>query len=532
MSAPILTPEPLDCDVLVVGSGAAALTAALVTSAAGLSTLIVEKATRLGGTTAWSGAALWVPANHHAAAAGLPDTVDKALAYVTAAAPPGWAATEAPLWRAFVQEAPRMLAFVESRTRLRMALTDQPDPLATLPGARARGRMLSPRPLALRLAGRSRRHLRSPRPWHLFTFQEMLASDPLRRPIRAALRHGPRLLLRLMTGSRAQGTALVVGLLRGCLDHGCRLLLEAPACELIVREGVVRGAVVRRNGRMQSIGARRGVVLASGGFEWDRSRRERHFPDMPCLIASPDSNTGDAHRMVEAVGGQLAHMDQANWSPGIPGGAAGSLSALSVYLHQDPAAILVDRSGQRFTDEGAFNLGECLVQRARADEAPLHLPVWCIADRGLLRRAPLLRWFARRRRGWIVRASTISGLARKIGLPATVLDATVRRYNEACSIGIDGMFGRSATGSPGMNRIRRRHPVALPMIPTFISTKGGPRTDDRGQVLDAGGVPIPGLFCCGVAMASPIGTRAVGAGTTIGPNMTWGYICGRSLVDG
>jgi 3-oxosteroid 1-dehydrogenase len=473
-----------------------------------------------------------VPANHHAQAAGLHDSVEDGLAYVTAAAPPGWAATEAPLWRAFVHQAPNMLLFVERHTRLRMALTAQADPLANLPGARTAGRMLSPRPLRRRLARGLRRHLQPARPWHLFTFQEMLASDPLRHPVRAVFRHAARLLLRLISGARAQGTALIVGLLRGCLDAGCTVMTETPACELILRDGAVTGVVVRRHGEMQSVTARRGVILASGGFEWDGARRERHFPGLGCFIASPSENTGDAHRMVESVGGRLAHMDQANLSPGVPSGPAGSLRALSVYFHHDPVAILVNRSGLRFMNEGEFNLGDRLLQRAGPSGSFSHLPVWCVAGPSLLRRSPLLRWLSRRYRGWTVSASTVAGLARKIGLSADALEATVGRYNEACRQGVDGLFGRSPKGSVGMAAINPRNPVALPLIPTFVSTKGGPRTTERGQVVDTSGTPIPGLFCCGVAMANPVGTRAVGAGTTIGPNMSWGYICGRSLIDG
>nr|WP_321985279.1 FAD-binding protein [uncultured Lichenicoccus sp.] len=529
--------EPLACDVLVVGFGAAALTAALTTSAAGLATLIVEKASRLGGTTAWSEAAIWVPANHHAAAAGLKDTVDDALAYVAAAAPPDWAATEAPLWRAFVQQAPRMLTFVEVHTRLRMALTAQPDPLADLPGASQAGRMLSPRPLPRRRAGRGRIPIRRAHLWHLFTFQEMLASDPLRRPVWAAVRHAPRLLFRLLTGARAQGTALVAGLLQGCLEQECQVLCGAPARALVLRDGAVRGAMVQQDGEMRMVTARQGVILASGGFEWDAERRQRHFPGLPCLVASPGSNTGVAHRMVEAIGGQLARMDQANLSPGVPTGGTDRLSALLVYFQQDPAAILVDRSGRRLAEAGDFNLGELLLRRV--DGALVHLPAWCVADRGLLRRAPLLRWFARRRPGWIVCATTVGALAARIGLPASALDTTIARYNATCDsvpskprqLRTGSGTGSAPAGLPRMP-IGPRDVVALPLVPTFVSTKGGPRTTDRGQVVDKAGRPIPGLYCCGVAMANPIGTRAVGAGTTIGPNMTWGYICGRSLVDG
>jgi 3-oxosteroid 1-dehydrogenase len=523
----------LSCDVLVIGSGSAGLTAALAAAAAAAEVIIAEKTAVLGGTTALSGAAVWVPANHHAAAAGLADSAAEALAYIHAAAPPGWAETEAPLWRHFVEQAGPMLRFVEDHTPLRFALTPQSDPLAPLPGAKARGRMLSPGALPRRLARPFTRQLRPPLFPHLYTFQEAIAGDLAHHPLRASLRYALPLLYRLLTGRRGKGTALIVGLLRGCLDQGCRILLDAPALRLLTdAEGAVTGAVVRQGAADCAVVARRGVILASGGFEWDEARRERHFPGPLGFIASPRANSGDAHRMAEAVGAALAHMDQANIAPAIPMRYEGRPHGLGLYFHQEPGAILVDGTGRRFADELDFNLGERLDARD-AEGAPLHLPAWIIADHRLLKDAAVLRAYVRAHgKDWMRRATSITDLALTIGVPAATLARTVEGWNAFCVAGADEDFGRRNAGPVGMRAIAKAPFLALPFNRSFMSTKGGPRTDADGRVLRPEGTVIPGLFCAGVAMANPIGTRAVGAGTTIGPNMVWGYICGRTAMRG
>lgn len=523
-SAPI---SEIDCDVLVAGSGSAGLTAALAAAAQGARVVIAEKTAWIGGTTALSGAAIWVPANHVAAAAGITDSPAQALAYIRAAAPPGWAATEAPLWARMAESAGPMLRFVEAHTPLTFQLTPQGDPLSDLPGACAMGRMLSPLALPRRLARPFRRRLRPTLFPHFYTFQEALAVDLYHHPLRAALRYAPRLLHRLLTGRRGKGTALVMGLLRGCLDQGCSLLLETPLERLVVEDGRVIGAEVRQQGRLTTIRARHGVILASGGFEWDDDRRRQHFPGPHGLPASPRANSGDAHRMAEAAGAALAHMDQANVAPVVPTRYEGQPHGLSIYFHQEPNAILVDSGGRRFVDEQCFNLGEVLNRFDPASGTPEHLPAWMITDARIWRRAPVLRFYARRHgRDWLRQAPTLTALAVAIGLPPATLEATVARYNAACASGKDTEFGRAAQGPVGMAPIERAPFVALPFHRAFMSTKGGPRTDAMGRVLRPDGRILPGLFCAGVAMANPIGTRAVGAGTTIGPNMLWGYVCG------
>ena len=527
-----------EVDVVVVGSGSAALAAALTCSVAGLDTVVLEKTDKIGGTTAISAAGTWVPANHHALAAGIDDTPRDALEYIRALAPPGWWETEDRLWRRFVEEAPRMLAFVEKHTPLRFDLTQQSDPYPDAPGAKRLGRMLSPSPLSRRIVGEYAPYLRRPMLTHMFTYQEFLREDAYHRPLAASSKLLPRLVSRWLTGSRAMGTALVAGFLKGCLDHGCRIGTRARATELILdRKDAICGIVVDQGTSIRRIGVRCGVVLASGGFEWNADLVAKHFPGKVDFITSPWGNEGDGHRMAMSAGAQFAHMDQANLSPALPIRYDGRLQGLSLSFHQEPNAIIVDRKGRRFVDEFRFNIGEVIDQRDPATGEPKHLPAWIVSDRRLLARAPFVRWFANAKKGWMVRADSIAELARRIDLPEVNLTGTIERFNAFCGNGIDEDFGRAAPRQKGKGRanhaalspIRNCPFLAMPLNRSFISTKGGPRTNEYGEVVRPDGSVIQGLYCAGVAMANPIGTWAVGAGTTIGPNLTWGYSCGQSI---
>jgi 3-oxosteroid 1-dehydrogenase len=529
-----------ETDALVLGSGAAGLTAALTAAVAGLRVTVLEKSNRLGGTSAMSGAGTWIPANHHAAAAGLADSAEEALAYLRAAAPEGWAATEDPLWQRLVEAAPEMLRFVEAHSPLRFALTPEPDPLRHLPGAKPRGRMLSPLPLSRWRAGRFALRIRGSTIPELFTYHEAVETDLYHHPFRTAWQLWPRLLWRVLTNRRGKGTALVTGLLRGCLDAGVRVETRARAVELLLDEaGAVTGAVVERDGRRHRVAARRGVVIATGGFEWDAGRLARHFPGPVDYLGSPATNTGDGHRMAEAAGAALDRMDQATLTPSVPTRYEGRLMARPVPFHTEPNAILVNRHGRRFVNELVFNIGEAMDSRDAAGQ-PLHLPCWVVSDAGLLRRLPPARWAARADPGWLRRADSIAALAGRIGLDPAVLEATVARYNAACAAGRDAEFGRPSAADAAAAGDRRRRgglePIAkppflaMPFNRAILGTKGGPRTDAEAAVLRPDGSRIPGLFAAGASSANPIGTRGVGTGTTIGPYMSWGYVAGLALA--
>ncbi|HYF08388.1 MAG TPA: FAD-binding protein, partial [Acetobacteraceae bacterium] len=333
------------------------------------------------------------------------------------------------------------------------------------------------------------------------------------------------------------GTALVTGLLRACLDLGCRVLLSTRAVSLTTDgDGAVTGAVVEHAGEQHRITARRGVVIATGGFEWDAGMRAAHFPGPVDLLGSPGGNEGDGHRMAGAVGAAMAHMDQATLTPSVPTRYEGRLAAMPVPFHTEPNAVLVNRHGRRFVNELRFNIGEALDARDPATGEPTHLPAWVITDARMPRRLPPVRWAARHDPAWMRSADSLPALAALIRLPPDALAESVARFNAAADAQEDAEFGRPARRDAAAAGDRRRraglerieHPpfLALPFNRSILATKGGPRTNEHGEVLRPDGSVIPGLFCAGVAMANPIGTRGVGAGTTIGPCMTWGYVCG------
>src|SRR5205085_4170255 len=244
-----------------------------------------------------------------------------------------------------------MLRFLEDRTPLVFELVNHPDFYVEAPGGKLHGRMVSPTLISRYILGRWWNRVRKSVKPQFFTYKEMVGGV-LKDPLRAVLKMGPALVWRVIAGKVGLGNGLIVGLTRGCLDHGCRVLMEADVKRLLTEGDLVTGVEAVIDGKPVTIRARKGVVLATGGFDWAPDYMPKHFPGLD-LTGAPDSNTGDGQRMAEAVGAELAHMDQANIAPATFTRYEGRRHAQPLYESYAPHCILVDREGRRFVSEGS-----------------------------------------------------------------------------------------------------------------------------------------------------------------------------------
>ena len=524
----------MDYDVIVVGSGAAGLSAALAAAHDGARVVVLEKSRWLGGTTAMSGAGTWVPGNNQMKAAVIEDSPEETLDYIRGAAPPGWQEDEEELWQVLAEQSAPMLKFLEDETPLRFELVNHPDLYAEALGGKKFGRMVSTRPISRFLLGRLWNRVRPSVKTQLFTYKE-LVDGVLKNPVRGALGMAPTLVWRLLMARVGAGNALIVGLARGCLDKGCVIRLEAPVTRLLMENDGVVGVEVMIDGQKRPMLAARGVVLATGGFDWNAELMTKYFPGLD-LTGAPDTNTGDGQVMAAEAGAELAHMDQALISPATFTTYEGRRHAQPLLETYAPHVILVNRHAQRFVSEGSPALGVAIDERG-PDGKHLHLPAWRIFDARYAKAMTLSMHFGSKEKGFIRKADTIEALAGEIDLDPSALRATVDRFNGWSTEGVDRDFHRGETlwerfytKDRALGMIEVGPFYAAPFLYVSLGTKGGPRTNRHGQVLRPDRSVIGGLYCAGLAAASPIGTKAVGAGTTIGPFLTFGYVAGKAIA--
>ena len=526
-------------DVIVVGSGAAGLSAALAAAVDGARVLVIEKASVIGGTTAMSGGCIWIPGHHHMARLGVSDTRAAALTYIRAVSPEGWHNTDEPLWAAFVDRAPEMLKFVEDRSPTRFTPNRDPDPYAEAPGGMAFGRNVSAAPIRAAAAGPWRRRIRSPSVAIRLNYEELVDTFSYANPKKWALKFAPRLIWRQLRDLRTRGNALTIGLLRGCLDNGVTIWADATANRLTMMEGRVIGLEMTHVGEPLQVHAGRGVVLASGGFEWNAEMMAEHFPGPIEWTASPSTNTGDGQRMAAEAGAELARMDQSLIMGTTPVTYEGRLQGLPAADYFLPHSMIVNALGRRFVNEKQMNVGLAFAEIEPATGTPKHLPAWRIYDGQFAAKYP----HALPKKsvpGNHFQASSLEELAKQIDVDAAGLVATAQRFSEFARVGVDDDFGRGATlwdknrggdpahqPNPTLGTIEQSPFYAMPFKASFLGTKGGARTNVHAQALRSDGIAIPGLYAAGNVMANSFGSKGVGAGTTLGPCLTWGYIAGR-----
>jgi len=550
-----MTTEPTAFEIVVVGSGAAGMTAALVAAHHGLNVVVIEKTGRFGGSTARSGGGLWVPGNEVLRRAGVADTPEQASAYLAHVVD---GCVSAGRQRALLEHGPAMLGFVRAHTPVDFAwVPDYADYYPEAPGGLAKGRSIEPVPLDGRVLGPELAHLNPP---YLPAPNGVTITQRDYRWLSLGPRHPRAMLTAAKVAGRlararllrqrtlSLGQALAAGLRAGLLAKGVPVWLDTPMTGLHLVDGRVAGVQVTRDGQDALILATRGVVLAAGGFERNEQMRQRYQrpPIGVDWTTGATGNTGDAITAGEAAGAALDLMDDAWWGPSIPlpSGPFFCLAERSL-----PGCILVNGAGRRFVNESAPYVDAVHAMYEGHSPAVRHIPSWLITDQryrdsyvfaGLPPGRPLpRRWYAA---GAVVQAPAIAELAGQAGLDPAGLTATVARFNEFAAAGVDEDFRRGDSAYDRYYGDPRRHPnpnlaplekppfYAIKIVPGDLGTKGGLRTDERARVLRGDGTPIPGLYAAGNTSAAVMGHSYAGAGATIGPAMTFGYIAALDLA--
>ncbi|MDQ2754096.1 MAG: FAD-dependent oxidoreductase [Actinomycetota bacterium] len=530
----------LETDVAVVGSGAAGLCSALAAADHGARVTVLECSAWVGGTTAVSGGGIWVPQNHHMAGLGIEDSREEALAYCRRMVD-GRMPDE--LIETFVDNAPRVVRYLEDRTRLRLHAMSWPDYHPEMVGAKRAGRMLEPDVFDTAVLGEWATRVRVAPVLHLpITLEEQTVTWQL--PYTPEKLDRGLVKARASSGQVTVGRALVASLLAGCLDRGVRVLTGARARRLLV-DGSGRIGGVRYGSAGGPVDLpTAAVVLASGGFEWSEDLKRSFLFGPLSAPTSPPTNEGDGLRMAMQVGAGLANMTEAWWYPAssVPGDTYEDrpLSRFVGTERTAPHSLLVNRLGQRFVNESA-NYNDMMKALYHFDANGSYwrnIPCWSVMDSQYRRRYAIA---AARPGGpdpeWLIRADTLHGLADRLGVDAARLAATVERFNGFARDGKDGDFGRGDSyydrfqgdpraTHPNLGTVEEPPFYALEVHPGCVGTKGGPITNCRAEVLDVQGEVIDGLLAAGNVAASPAGGAYFGGGCSIAMALTWGYLAG------
>lgn len=554
-------------DVIVIGAGAGGMTAAAVAAAEGLRVLVIEKTAFVGGTTAWSDGMVWIPANARMGEAGLSDSVAEAVQYLSSTVPE---TANAGLRAAFLARGPEAVAWLEAKTEVRLQPVKAcPDYYPERLGATSGGRVLEPVAFDGTRLGAALARLRPPLP-EVTLFGGMMVgrldSPHLRkvgRSLRSTLR-AARLIaeyalqrLRSPRGTSLHlGNALAAGLYASLLARQVEILFSADVEDLSMQGDRVSGVVIRHGSRDRQIAARRGVVLATGGFSHDASLRKRFFPAGAGFIsATAPSVTGDGLRLAATAGAALNTdaTSPAYWAPASlfirTDGSRGVFPHIATDRGK-PGLIAVNAAGRRFVNE-ALSHHEFVRAMLRDGNGKADTPFYLICDRaflwayGLGRIKPLTRGVRRYvARGELVAAPDLAQLAARIGIKPSVLTATVASYNEGAKEGRDPEFGRGSTiyqrhlgdishkPNPCVAPVLRAPFFAMRIYPADLGTAIGMKVDAQARVLRTDGTPIAGLYACGSDMGSIMNGNYPAPGITLGPALTFGYIAGRHLAVG
>jgi len=557
--------QNLDCDLLVIGAGAAGLSGAVTAAYHGLKVIVAEKASVLGGATSWSGGWMWVPLNPLSQADGIVEDIDSPRTYLKHALGENY---DEPRVEALLENGRHMVAFFENRTALQFVsgswIADiQGDP----PGAGTGGRSVGPKPINMRRIKKALRTKLRPQLYETsFLGMGIMAGPDLQAFLHATtsvkgfFHAGWRIMFHafdLATNRQGMqlvnGTALIARLAKSADDLGVRLLVNTPASRLRTEDGAVTGAVLAAPDGEITVNARRGVLLAAGGFPNDIARRRELFPRTPTgeehWTLAPAETTGDGVSLGESAGGLLdtSLASPAAWCPVslVPyrNGRVGTYP--HIVDRGKPGLIAVLSNGKRFVNEadGYYQFTAAMIATAPAGE---EVTAWLICDHAFQRRYPFgmskpfpIPVWPYVRSGYLKRARTLDELARQCGIEPSGLTNTVAAFNTHAVLGEDPEFGRGTSAfnrgsgdpehkpNPSLAPIQKGPFYAIKVLPGSFGTFAGLKTDPMSRVLNSDGEPIAGLYAAGSDQANVMGGHYPSGGINIGPAMTFGYIAGR-----
>lgn len=551
-------------DVLVFGTGAAGLTAALVAAIEGLDVALFEKSAFAGGTTATSGGSLWVPGAAPILQATPDVGAELARRYLLTELGP-WVRHD--LLEAFLDASPEAIDYLARHSEVRFAHATNPDYHADQPFGSATGHAITALPFDGRLLGDDFARLKPPRDVFMVLSGMMVGRREipilvrpfaslyaLRRTVGLLARHGLD-RLRYPRGTRLLiGNALVARYLYSLRRRGVSVEYETRLIDLHRENGRIAGAIVETDGRQRLVRARRGVILATGGIAHSRLLRAELMTSHPHDYSMVDeADTGDGVSAARRVGAAIdgAVPNPAYWSPASIRTKPDGSQTLWIHGHMDrgkPGLIAVDASGQRFVNE-ADSYHDFVIAMFGADERKPAIPAYLICDHRFVRKygVGLVRPLVSRiapfvRDGYLIRADSIEALAQRVGIDQASLRQSIEKYNADARNGTDSEFGR---GSRILNRFngdpeQRPNPCvrpienppyyALKVWPCSIGTTVGLATDADSRVLDRAGAPLQGLYACGNDVTSVMRGFYPGPGATLGPAVVFAYRAARHLA--
>jgi succinate dehydrogenase/fumarate reductase flavoprotein subunit len=564
--------SPLDCDLLVIGSGAGGLSAAVTAAKLGLKVIVAEKEAQFGGTTAWSGGWMWLPRNPLAVEAGIVEPIDEPLAYLRHELGERFDEARA---RALLEAAPRMVEFFRTKTALRFIDGNAiPDFHGRAPHASLGGRSLCAAPFDGRRLGARIADLKPPLPETTLWGMGIASGAELRHFFNAlrkpaslwyvtqrVLAHGKDLLLHRRGMRLVNGNALIAALATSAFEAGVEVRTSCPARRLLRDGERVTGAVLATPEGVVEVHARRGVVLAGGGSPHDDERKRALLPHARTgkehHSAASRGNTGDGLRLGETAGGQVATdgVQAAALAPvSLVPQADGSFAHFPHLVERGkPGLIAVTRRGQRFTNE-ADSYHDFMQALLAALPAGEPVQAWLVCDHAFMRHyglgaakpapMPLGPMIAN---GYVQRGQTLAELARACGIDGDALQQTVQRFNRQALAGQDEDFAKGETAynhmqgdapfaaeqgwpNPCMGPLERGPFYAVKVVAGSLGTFAGLRTNAHAQVLDTQGQPIAGLYAGGNDMNSLMAGHYPSGGITLGPAMTFGWLAAHHMA--